>query len=357
MHSTWTLVIAGFSVGLLISLLLIRMAPRAGWVDHPDQGRKTHRQPTARSGGLALWGALTLAQVMGWLPWHLHPTDWLGIHAMALMGALDDRFDLRARYKSLLGLLVAVLLASHAAVGLSHTVSQVAFFDLDIPTYPLLVFPLLFVWFWGIPQAYNLIDGINGLSMGLGLLVLELLRQQIGASPGFFTGTLLAVFSLNYPRAKHFLGDCGALLLGTLFSVLAIKLMVARDADLPMWLLAYPIVDVCLVVAIRKWRHQPFSTADRSHLHHWMMDRVGQRAWLATPILLILAALPMLRATPLPGAYTLSALGALLLVFLALKAFLDRIIPTLSPEPAARVAREVPQMEPTRERTGAHRTL
>ena len=357
MHPIWTLAIAGFAVGLLFSLLLIRVAPRLGWVDHPNQSRKTHHQPTARTGGLVLWGALTLAQGMGWLPWHLHPADWLGIHAMALMGALDDRFDLRARYKSLLGLTVAVLLASHAAAGLSHTVSQVAFFDLDIPSHPLLVFPLLFAWFWGIPQAYNLIDGINGLSMGLGLLVLELLRHQIGASPGFFTGALLAVFALNYPRAKHFLGDCGALLLGTLFAVLAVKLMVAQDADLPMWLLAYPIVDVSLVVAIRKWKHQAFSTADRSHLHHWMMDRVGQRAWLATPLLLAVATLPMLRATTIPGAYTLSSLGVLLLAGLALKAFLDRIMPTPKAEPAARVAREVPPLKPARQRSGAHRTL
>jgi UDP-GlcNAc:undecaprenyl-phosphate GlcNAc-1-phosphate transferase len=343
----------------MLSLLLIRVAPRLGWVDHPDQGRKMHTQPTARTGGLVLWAALALAQILGWLPWHLHTTDWVAIHGMALIGALDDRFDLRPRYKSLLGLLVAILLASHAAVGLSHTVSQVAFFDLVIPTHPLLVFPLLFAWFWGIPQAYNLIDGINGLSMGLGLLVLTVLHAQIGVPLGFFSGALLAVLLLNFPRAQHFLGDCGALMLGTLFAVMAIKQMAPWDADLPVWLLAYPIVDVCLVVAIRKWKHQPFSTADRSHLHHWMMDRVGQRAWLATPILLTLAALPMLRATDLPGGHPASVLGLVLLAALAFKAFLDRILPAAKVAPAAQARREIPYMAEAavREPSGTHRSL
>ncbi len=357
MAHPWSHPAAGFALGAILSLLLIRMAPWLGWVDHPDQGRKTHARPTARTGGLVVWAALATAQILGWLPWHLHRADWVAIHGMAFVGALDDRFDLRPSYKSLVGLAVAVLLASHAAGVLSHTVSRVAFFDLDIPTYPLLIFPLLFIWFWGIPQAYNLIDGINGLSMGLGLLVLTMLHAQIGAPLGFFSGALLALFLLNFPRAQHFLGDCGALMLGTLFAVLAIKQMAPWDADLPVWLLAYPIVDVSLVVAIRKWKHQPFSTADRSHLHHWMMDHVGQRAWLATPILLALAALPMLRATAIPGAYTLSSLGVLLLAGLALKAFLDRILPAPEAQAAARVAREVPHLERVRERSGAHRTL
>ena len=353
----WLHSATGFALGAMLSLLLIRVAPWLGWVDHPDQGRKTHARPTARTGGLVLWAALVTAQMLGWLPWRLHRVDWMAIHGMAFVGALDDRFNLRPRYKSLMGLAVAVLLASHAAVGLSHTVSHVAFFDLDIPTYPLLVFPLLFIWFWGIPQAYNLIDGINGLSMGLGLLVLTVLHAQIGMPLGFFSGALLAVLLLNFPRAQHFLGDCGALMLGTLFAVVALKQMAPWDADLPVWLLAYPIVDVTLVVAIRKRKHQPFSTADRSHLHHWMMDRVGQRAWLATPLLLALAALPMLRATNLPGSHPASVLGVLLLAALAFKAFLDRILPAPEAQTAARVAREVPRMEPSRERSGAHRTL
>lgn len=359
MSPTWTLAAIGFTGGMLLSLGLIAVAPWLGWVDHPDQGRKCHQRPTARTGGLALWGMLILAQVMGWLPWPLQRLDWVGIHAMALMGALDDRFDLRARYKAVVGLGVAVLLAVHTAWFLSASAGAVEFFDIRIPTHPALTFPLLFVWYWGIPQAYNLIDGINGLSMGLGLLLLGALGLHLGAQPMVLWGALLAVLLLNFPRAKHFLGDCGALMLGTLFAVLSMRLLVIRDADLPMWIFAYPIVDVSLVVAIRRWKGQPFSLADRSHLHHWMMDRVGQRAWLATPLLLALAALPMARAMDFPGAAAVSLLGAVLLLTLGLKAFLDRILPDPKAAPAAQVRREVPFMSevPARESSGAHRLI
>ena len=359
MPSTWTLGVIGFAAGAALSLGLIRVAPALGWVDHPDQGRKCHRRPTARTGGLALWGVLVLAQTMGWMPWPMHRFDWLGIHAMALMGALDDRFDLRARYKALLGLAVAVLLAGHAASILSHTVDHVAFLDLAIPTHPLLIFPFLLAWFWSIPHAYNLIDGINGLSMGFGLLALGVLGWHSGVQPAVLWGGLVATLLLNFPKAKHFLGDCGALMLGTLFATLSVKLLVAQDADLPVWVFAYPIVDVTLVVAIRRWRAQPLGAADRSHLHHWMMDRVGQRPWIATPVLLAFAFVPMVRAADIPGARLISVAGVMALVSLAFKAFLDRILAGTEPAAAAQVRREVPFMTSpaVREPSGTHRAF
>lgn len=360
MHSTWTQGVVGYLVGMGLSLGLIALAPRLGWVDHPDQGRKSHRRPTARTGGVALWGVLVLAQVMGWLPWPMHALDWLGIHAMALMGALDDRFNLRARYKALAGFAVAALLSAHTASILAGTVSHVEFLDLSIPSHPLLLFPFLFAWFWSIPQAYNLIDGINGLSMGFGLLVLGALGWHQGVQPAVLWGGLSAVMMLNFPKAKHFLGDCGALMLGTLFATLGVKLLVAHDADLPAWIFAYPIVDVSLVVAIRRWKGQPLGVADRSHLHHWMMDRFNQRFWVATPILLIFAFLPMVRVADFPGARAIALFGAAALVVLALKAFLDRILPGTEMAPAAQVRREIPFMgagAPTREPSGSHRVF
>ncbi|GLH70653.1 hypothetical protein GETHPA_21860 [Geothrix rubra] len=357
MHSTWIQGIVGFAVGMGLSLGLMALAPRLGWVDHPDEGRKRHRRPTARTGGVALWGVLVLAQVLGWLPWPMHTFDWLGIHAMALVGALDDRFNLRARYKAIVGLAVATLLAGHAALLLAGTTSQVEFLDLPIPSRPLLLFPFLFAWFWSIPQAYNLIDGINGLSMGFGLLVLGALGWHQGAQPAVLWGGLLAVLMLNFPKAKHFLGDCGALMLGTLFATLSVKLMVARDADLPAWVFAYPIVDVSLVVAIRRWKGQPLGVADRSHLHHWMMDRFHQRSWAATPILLAFALLPMVRVADFPGARVISLFGVAMLGLLALKAFIDRILPEAQAVPAAQVRREIPFMASaaSREPSGTHR--
>jgi UDP-GlcNAc:undecaprenyl-phosphate GlcNAc-1-phosphate transferase len=354
----WSFTIAGFLAGLVVSIGLARLAPRIGWLDQPDNGRKCHAQPTALTGGLALWAALILAQAMGWLHWPLSPIDWAGIHLMAIMGALDDRFNLRARYKALAGLAVAVLLACHFAFQLAHGIDHVAFFNLEIPTRAALTFPFLFLWFWSIPQAYNLIDGINGLSMGFGLLVLGILGLHLNVQPAFLSGALLAIFLLNFPRARHFLGDCGALMLGTLLAVLSAKALVRSDATLLVWLFAYPIMDVSLVVFIRFVNGQPLGQGDRNHFHHWMLDQLGNRVWLVTPTLLLLAFLPMLRTTELPGAQALSLGGVFALCALGLKAFLDRIQSAgqEAPSPSVRLQRKVPlaPAKSTTEPNGRH---
>jgi hypothetical protein len=114
-------------------------------------------------------------------------------------------------------------------------------------------------------------------------------------------------------------------MLGTLFAILGVEAFALKAPDLLLWVFAYPIVDVSLVVCIRWWKNQPLGGADRSHLHHWMMDHVGRRSWIATPILLCIAALPMLRAVPFPGHLPLSLLGVMALCLLALKAFKDRV--------------------------------
>ncbi|GLH73044.1 hypothetical protein GETHLI_15460 [Geothrix limicola] len=345
----------GLALGLGLSWAMIRWVAPLGWMDRPDQTRKHHARPTPRTGGLALWAGLILIQVVGRPFFHLDWTEWVAIHVMAFTGLMDDRFNLKARYKAVAGLGVAVLLAFHMSQSLK-AVDQVPFLGVELPTHPIFIFPLLMAWFWGVPQAYNLIDGINGLSMGLGALLLGILGLNLGHQPALFWGGLFGVLALNFPKPRHFLGDCGALMLGTLFAVLGMEAFALRDPNLLFWVFAYPIVDVCLVVSIRRWKGTPLSGADRSHLHHWMMDHVGGKAWRATPLLLCLGGLPMLRATSVPGNMVLSSLGLVSLVFLAFKAFKDRVSQSREHQPSAQVRREIPFMLPTTlsETSGSH---
>jgi UDP-GlcNAc:undecaprenyl-phosphate GlcNAc-1-phosphate transferase len=188
-----------------------------------------------------------------------------------------------------------------------------------------------------------LIDGINGLSMGFAALLLGVLGWNLGGQWALLWGALAAVLVLNFPKAYHFLGDCGALMLGTLFAILGVNAFALKAPDLLLWVFAYPIVDVTLVVCIRWWTGHPLGGADRSHLHHWMMDHVGRRAWIATPILLCFAALPMLRAVSFPGHLPLSLLGISALLLLALKAFKDRVTEAMrEAEESTRMSKVVP---------------
>jgi UDP-GlcNAc:undecaprenyl-phosphate GlcNAc-1-phosphate transferase len=232
---------------------------------------------------------------------------------------------------------------------------------MDLPNHPIITVPLLMCWFWAVPQAYNLIDGINGLSLGFAALLLSVLGWNLGLRAPLLWGVLASVFLLNFPKARHFLGDCGALMMGTLFAILGVQAFALTNPDLLLWVFAYPIVDVSLVVGIRRWKGLPLGNADRSHLHHWMMDHLRGRSFLATPILLVLAALPMLRATNVPGHQLASSMGLAVLVILALKAFKDRVVEPVKPEAHTRVHREIPFIVATggalREPSGSHPKL
>lgn len=359
MLSEWTQLIIGCAGGLALSWGLIRWVAPLGFMDRPDSTRKRHVRPTPRTGGLALWIALILVQLTGKFPIQLHVVDWLAIHTMALTGLLDDRFNLRARYKAMVGLGVAVALALHVTHSLGQAPEYVAFLGMALPNHPILIVPLLMCWFWAVPQAYNLIDGINGLSLGFAALLLGVLGWNLGLKAPLVWGVLASVFLLNFPKAKHFLGDCGALMMGTLFAILGVRAFALTNPDLLLWVFAYPIVDVSLVVGIRRWKGLPLGEADRSHLHHWMMDRVKGRSWVVTPILLVLAALPMLRATAIPGHAEASTLGLGILALLAFKAFKDRVTKSALKAVPAQVRREIPFMMSgvVREPSGSHPKL
>lgn len=330
----------GAALGLLLGLALIRLLAPKGWTDHPD-ARKRHPHPTALTGGLMLWGMVALGQAAGWLPLGLHREEWIAVHGMALMGALDDRFGLRARYKAVAGLLVALLLGFHAARDLLAVGGLVHVAKLDLPNRLAYTAPLAVLWFWGIPQAFNLVDGMNGLALGLGALMLSLLGYGAGTEGSFLFGAVLAALVLNYPRARHFIGDCGAFLLGTLLAILALKRGLPAHPNLALWIFAYPILDVTLVVAIRLAHRRSLAEADHNHLHDWMVARLealpGVRGWarpLAAPLLLLLASGPMLHVMPWPHAHAAGAAGLALLVLVALHQFFVAL-GEMRPRPAA----------------------
>lgn len=331
---------------VLVAGLCKWLGPR-GWMDTPN-GRKQHRLPTPRVGGIALLLVLAGAKLAGWLWLGLSPLEWTVVGGMALVGLMDDRFDLRARWKALAGLAFALPLAGVQTWAALNLGRNITLFGLDIPDHALVIFPLMTMWYWAIPHAFNLIDGLNGLSLGFSCLLLGALslgpEAQLGAGAGPLWGGLAALLLLNYPRARHFMGDAGSLSLGALFAILVMDRALPFHRGLAMWLMAYPILDVTTVVAIRWFTKRPLGQADRNHMHHWLMDRLGGRAWLVAPLLLFLAALPMTRDLSYAWAKPLSMVGLLVLVMLSIRVFLERAV--LQPEAKAEAQR--PPVEPLR---------
>lgn len=285
----WMGSFSAFAITLVIALAAIRWLGPMGFLDHPG-GRKQHRSPIPRVGGLAILASFALAGSLGWLNGIFSPLAWLTLGGMALIGVLDDRFDLRARWKALGGLAIGILLAALATYELTVNSGSVFLFGFDLSGMPLLLGSLLLMLFWGIPQAFNLIDGADGLALGFGLISLTVLAVA-GSPLPYVIGCVAALFILNWPKSRLFLGDCGSLGLGLFLAMLAFKTFGKTKPEAILWLFAYPTADVVQVVTVRIATGRAIGRADRNHFHHRWKDALGERGHFRVPILWIQGAL------------------------------------------------------------------
>ena len=251
-------------------------------VDRPGR-RKVHAYPIPRIGGIAIAIAYTVslaatATLNGSLPGSDSPV-WRLIPGAALIfvtGLLDDFFTLRPSVK-LAGELAAAVLV------LSNGLRVEAVGGFDLPWW--LSFPITIFWLLLATNALNLIDGLDGLCTGIGLLATltlsgaALIHGNVPMAQATvpLAGALCGFFFYNFNPATVFLGDSGALLIGFLLGCYGMIWTQKKDALLsvavPLLALSIPLLDVSLSVVRRYIRNQPIFSADRGHIHHRLLSR------------------------------------------------------------------------------------
>lgn len=277
-----------FIWGVSLTPLSIKLAGRFGLMDLPDP-RKIHNEPIPRGAGLILW--------VGYLFWCLMfaPAGWYfpalatGGSMVFLVGYMDDMSSLNPMIRLSVHLLAAGLM--------------VLPFQQGSPFFIL----ISVLWIAGCTNAYNLIDGMNGLSLSMAIVTMVSLAWNGAAT---FTlpvvGLSSGVLFWNFPRARTFLGDGGVYLLGFVVANLILRwgakmLSEAGPSLIPVMVLlgGVPVLDT-LVTILRRLisRRSPFSP-DRGHIHHRLLDM----GLPVSVILMILSSLQMI----------LFRLGALLL--------------------------------------------
>ncbi len=312
----------GFAAAAAISLLLTpsirRLAIRMDAVDRPGS-RRVNTSPIPRGGGVAVATAfiiVTLA-VLGLnaafgivsVPLTVQPTDLTGLliggALAAAFGVVDDYFDLRARWQFLGQFGLALI-----AIAFGITVDFVA-----NPFGPGVIrfdgiFGIAFtvLWIAGMINSINFIDGLDGLSSGIGLIaaltlgIISLTTQVGPFGQPFITvlcfvlaGSLLGFLRWNFHPASIFTGTSGVMFLGYTLAVLSI-LGTAKVA-VAMLILGVPIIDAFWIIVRRLAEgRSPFSP-DRGHLHHRLLD-IGlshrQTVLLIYSICILLGLLAML---------------------------------------------------------------
>jgi UDP-GlcNAc:undecaprenyl-phosphate GlcNAc-1-phosphate transferase len=145
--------------------------------------------------------------------------------------------------------------------------------------------PVTVLWLLACANAFNLIDGLDGLASGVGLfatlttLCAALMHgdMELALATAPLAGALIGFLRYNFNPASIFLGDCGSLSIGFLLGCYAVmwsqKSATLLGMAAPAIVLAAPLVDTALSIARRFIQHKPIFGADRGHLHHRLLDR------------------------------------------------------------------------------------
>ena len=277
-----------FFLALILSPLVRDASRRAGWVDRPDHDRKIHLRPIPRVGGVAIISAylVTLCLVF-FLPYQELPFDlpmawsaaWPLLPAVGVIfvtGVIDDLFGLNAPQK-FSGQILAAGVAYWAGFGIDTLGGK----SLD----PWIAIPVTILWLVACSNALNLIDGMDGLAAGVAffatatMLIAALVHQQmvmaIVTAP--LLGALLGFLRYNFNPASIFLGDSGSLTVGFLLGCYGAqwthKSATILGMTAPLIALSLPLLDTALAIVRRFLRNRPIFSADRSHIHHKLLDR------------------------------------------------------------------------------------
>ncbi len=277
-------------LNLICTPLILKLARAKGWYDGTG-GRKIHTGSVPRLGGVgiawsfavSLFVSLTFLTVLRnriatpWLSLALVLGGFLTVH---VIGLIDDFKPLRARFKLGFQVLVAlgILLAGYRFKGF-YLPLGIGFVDLGLASYP-----LTFFWILGMMNAINLIDGMDGLSGGISLIVFSAYTflafknndLTAGAVSAALVGAVLAFLFYNFPPASIFMGDSGSLFLGTAFALLPLLLeepgRIGNGFFPAVTLSLVPILDTLWAMIRRRRRGVSFMTPDRGHLHHKLLD-------------------------------------------------------------------------------------
>jgi UDP-GlcNAc:undecaprenyl-phosphate/decaprenyl-phosphate GlcNAc-1-phosphate transferase len=297
-------IIAGI-VSLLGTPLLVRLATRLGIVDAAGEERRMHDLPKPRVGGIAVFFgfAFALFAVLGVAmtsQLRLLPAgdQFDAVHRLVglLFGSLlivgvgiwDDVMQMRPRNKLVAQIVVASISMLYGFVIPGITIP----FDHNPGTnwidFPLWIgVPVTLLWYVGMMNAINFLDGLDGLLAGVAtisslfLFVIALVHGNpvVALVVIALAGAALGFLPYNFNPARIILGDSGSLFIGYVFATVSVigasKTAIAIGIAVPLLVLALPVLDTAAAIVRRASSGKRITEADRGHFHHQLIFRFG----------------------------------------------------------------------------------
>lgn len=301
-----------FSLGLVASLtltpLVCQLAQTSNLVDRPDGSRKLHPIPVPRIGGIAVFLAFALALGLhsvfasglasrGTYTPQTYVPLLIACGAVMLVGLADDILNISPWAKLLVQMAAALYLYAQG-----YRISSVTNPFGEPISFGAFALPLTVLWFVGMSNAFNLIDGLDGLAPGVALFAMVSFftaaifndRPEAALLTAALAGTVSGFLRYNFSPASIFLGDSGSLFVGFALAAFAIQNYMKASAAIavaaPLMALALPMLDLVLAVLRRLIAGRKIFEPDRDHIHHRLL-RLGLTPRRAVVILYGVAAL------------------------------------------------------------------
>ena len=275
--------ILAFCVTFIISVILTpfigKITKEMGIIAHTNN-RTVHHGIIPSTGGYAIYVAFLIGAMVFLKTDNQINSILIGGLIVFLFGLYDDIHDLPPKMKVLGQVAAALIVIFYGGISLK---------GFTIPYIPtILSYSIALIvtlgWIVGITNAVNLIDGLDGLCGGISMIVLVTTglisihygRTDITSLTLLLAGSIGGFLVFNFHPAKIFMGDCGALFIGFMLSVISLlgfgfKTSTFFTLGAPIVVLAVPIMDTLIAIIRRKVHHQRFDEADKGHLHHKLM--------------------------------------------------------------------------------------
>ncbi len=303
----WTVLLPTAALSMVLCFILIPVAHQIGLLDHPND-RKVHNSSTPLIGGLAIYIAMSMAILLA-TPYALEVLPLMtACGLMLIAGLIDDLHDLKPITRFIIQIIACCIMIFISGVVLTDFGKLMwnGVLSLGWLSAPITIFAAL-----GVINAYNMIDGLDGLSTMIFIVAttaLAWLAMQGGhatnASVLLIAASAAAgFFVVNGPlpwnkHARAFLGDSGSMFMGMFLAWQFIDLGNGDDrAFMPMtavWLIGAPLIDTLRLMTQRWRRGRSSMQADQYHLHHAFLKAgfsVFQTGFLITMLVLFTTAI------------------------------------------------------------------
>ncbi len=278
--------LVAFLISFAATPMVMSLAYKLNALDIPKDERRVHKKPIPLIGGLAIFYGFIVSVLCFAMIDEETTGILIGSVIMVTVGVIDDMTDMKAIIK-LLCQIIAAAIVVYSGVRIAHFANPFAGW-FGGPPYIVLNYwvsvAVTIIWIVGVCNAVNLIDGLDGLAVGvssiasMSFLAMTLISNNpnVAILTAAIAGAGFGFLPYNFNPARIFMGDTGALFLGFILACISVqgflKLSAIISFAIPLLVLGLPLFDTLFAIIRRVLTGRSPMSPDREHLHHRLLD-------------------------------------------------------------------------------------